>query len=227
MVRGSGQPLARTRLIVVALLPLFVAILWAEKASAAPLLTADAYPVTIHGSAASGVQKITTEGGSVECTFSYHAETAASSTAVALSPTGSKCQAFGFLEATFTPNGCTYQLDNYEQTGEDKFASRFGIVCPAGKSITVLASTCEIEIPAQAGLTSVELVNDTAASPRRDITFKPEVGGLAYKVLKDGFLCPFGGTGSKTGGSFTASSATTLTGQSPSNPETKIGIDVG
>jgi len=70
------------------------------------------------------------------------------------------------------------------------------------------------------------LVNDTEATPKRDITFDPEISTLAYTVLKDGFLCPLGGTGAKTG-TFTASSPITLTGQSPSNPETKVGIGVG
>jgi len=189
-----------------------------------PSFRAGFYPATPHGSG--GQEKFALEAGNVECTTtSYDGELKEASTTLSLAPTYSSCKAFGF-EATVTTIGCTYVFHIAEQAAEDKYAATLDIACEAGKAIKVAAGSCEAEIPAQTGLEAVELVNDTEATPKRDITFRPEVGGLAYTVLKDGFLCPFKGTGAKTGGSFTASSGITLTGQIPGFPEAKVAIEV-
>jgi hypothetical protein len=212
----------------VVILLLIVGALAPLSAYAAPAFKADLYPVTIHGSSVFGNEVINTEGGKVECAVSYHAELKEASSTLALAPTYTNCEAFGFLSAaTVSPEGCTYLLHISEQSAEDKYKTSFDIACPAGKSIKIVASTCKAEIASQGGLGFITLINDTEATPKRDITFDPEVSGLAYTVTQDGFLCPFSGTGSKTGGAYTASSPTTLTGQSPSSPETKVGVEVG
>jgi hypothetical protein len=198
-----------------------------EPTLTAPSFKAGFYPATIHGSVTKGSETITTEGGTVQCATAYHAELKEASTTLELAPTFSECTAFGFNGIPIHSNSCRYLLHVSEQTAEDNFKSTFDIVCPAGKSIVVTGGTCIVEIPAQSGLGSVALVNDTEASPKKDITFQPNVAGLSYKVTQDGFGCPFAGTGSKTGGSLTASSATTLTGQNPSKAEEKIGVEVG
>jgi hypothetical protein len=196
-------------------------------ADAAPSFKAGLYPATIHGSSAKGTEAITTEGGKVECAVSYHAELKEASTTLTLGPTYSGCEAFGFIGIPVSAEGCAYLLHVSGQSAEDKYKATFDVSCPAGKSIKIEAGSCKVEIKAQSGLASVAITDDTEATPKRDITFDPEVANLAYTVTQDGFLCPFNGTGSKTGGTFTASSPTTLTGQSPSNPETKIGVEVG
>ena len=196
-----------------------------EPPSGPPSFRASFYPATPHGSG--GSEKFTLEAGSVECeTTSYDGELKEASTTLSLASGYSGCKAFGFAGATVTTTGCSFVLHVGEQTAEDKFESAVDIACEAGKAIKIVAGPCEAEIPAQTGLKAVELVNDTEASPKRDITFDPEVSSLAYTVLKDGFLCPFKGSGAKTGGSFTASSGITLTGQVPSFPETKVAIEV-
>jgi len=188
---------------------------------------AGTYPATVHGSASKGSEVIYTAGGNIECAAAYHAELQEASTTMTLTPSYSNCEAFGFLSATVNLNGCTYLMHVFERLTADEHRASFDISCAVGKAIKVTAGTCEIEIGAQNGLNRVKLTNDTEATPKRDITFKPEVTGLAYTVLKDGFGCPFLGTGSKTGGTFSASPGTTLTGQSPSSPETKIGVEIG
>jgi hypothetical protein len=207
------------------LLVLALGALAPATAQAAPSFFADQYPVTIHGSVAKGAEKINIEGGAVECKGSYHAEAGEASTTLSLTPTYSEC-VFSGLAGSATTTGCTYVLHVSGKTAEDEYRSRFDVACEAGKAIKLVFATCEAEIPAQSGLASVRLINDTEAAPQRDITFDPEVSGLAYNVLKDGFACPFNGIGSKTGGTFTASSGTTLTGQSPSNPEVKVGVEL-
>jgi len=190
-----------------------------------PSFRAGFYPATPHGSG--GQEKFALEAGSVECTTtSYDGELKETSTTLALTPAYSSCKAFGFGEAVVATTGCSYVLHVSEQTAEDEYKSTFDIACAAGKAIKIAAATCEAEIPAQTGLKAVALANDTEATPKRDITFKPEISTLAYTVVADGFGCPFAGKGAKTG-SFTSSSPITLTGQSPSNPETKIAVEVG
>lgn len=188
------------------------------SASADPAFTAAQYPATIQGTSAVGNEQIKTEGGSVECKSSFHAEAGGESATLNLAPTYSECKAFGFLNATVHPNGCKYRLHLVEETSVDKYKASFDIACEAGKAIVVTAATCQLEIKSQAGLGSVALANNTEASPK-DITFDPEVAGLAYTVTTDGFGCPFNGTGNKTGGTYTAGSPITLAGQ--------VAVDIG
>jgi hypothetical protein len=194
-------------------------------AQAETSFTAGQYPATVTGTSAKGNDTIVLEGGSVECKTSYHAKLQEPSTALTIAPTYSECRAFGFLSATVVATGCAYRVHVGEGASEDSFKSTFDISCEAGKAIKVTASACEAEIGSQAELTAMLSVN-TAASPR-DITFDPEASGIAYTVLKDGFGCPFSGTGSKTGGTFTAHSPITLAGQAPENSEYGIGLDIG
>ena len=214
---------------VLTLIVVVVALLGVSSASAqaAPTFQAGAYPATIHGSSALGNEDLKLEGGSAECATSFHAEAKEASTTLALAPSFSSCKAFGYLNATITPNGCRYLLHATEQSALDKYKASFDIACEAGKAIKVVAGVCEVEVPAQSGLASVELVNDTEASPKQDITVDLVVSAISYKVLKDGIGCPFGGTGAKTGGSLNTNSPITLTGQSPGSPEEKIAVGVG
>jgi hypothetical protein len=217
------------RIAMIVLAVLLAGALIPVAAQAQPSFKAGFYPATLHGSAAKGVQKITTEGGTLECATAYHAELKAASTTLSLAPTYSEC-GFSPLTAAIHPNGCRYLLHVSKQIAEDEYTATFDVSCEAGKAILLTVAPtpiCEVEIPTQSGLGTVKIANDTEASPKKDLTFKPEVTGLTYNVIKDGFGCPFSGTGTKTGGTYTASSATTLTGQSPSNPETKLGVEVG
>jgi hypothetical protein len=70
------------------------------------------------------------------------------------------------------------------------------MVCPAGKSFKITAGTCSLEIPAQAGSVSIQYKNDTA---NKRIEGTVTGSSITYNVTKDGFLCPFNGTGHKLG----------------------------
>jgi hypothetical protein len=212
----------------------------ASAALAIPQFTAESYPVTIHGSNTKGTEVFETEGGNVECDASYHAVLSEPSSTLNITPNYTNCDAFGFLEAEVNEEGCSYVFHATEKSknakGEpeaDKYKAHTDVVCPAGQSIKISVFTCKAEVKAQTGLTTVEITNDTAASPKKDVTVKANVlaeetnkkGGIAYTVTQDGAFCPFNGTGNKVGGQYTGE-ATTATGQSTTNPATKIGIDV-
>jgi len=51
------------------------------------------------------------------------------------------------------------------------------------------------------------ITNETAAG---DVKVKGNVTGVKYTVTEDGFACPFGGTGAKTGATYIQDSAVTM-----------------
>jgi hypothetical protein len=103
-------------------------------------------------------------------------------------------------------NGCDLQFALTGGSG-DSYSAATSIVCPAGKSIEITVSTCAFHYPPQTGSGSVDFTNDTAGG---DITMQATVSGLKYVVTKDGFGCPFGGTGEKSGGTYTHNNPVTL-----------------
>jgi len=198
-----------------ALLALAVALLaFGASASTAVGATFEAtqYPATPQGSSGVGVFKVVTQAGSVECQNGFHVQFNERTTTASMDITFSECKAFGFTSATVKTEGCEYLLHGTQTVAENEFRAKLDLECPTGKSIKVATTTCEMEIKSQTGLTAVRINNDLASSPD-DITLDPEVTGLAYTVTKDGFACPFSGTGSKTDGQLVAGEGITLAGQ--------------
>ncbi len=178
-------------LVVVAVLAMSAVV---ASAASASNFTASKYPTAATAASEKGNDDFKTEAGSVECkaSFAVDALEGPSETAT-VTPTYSECQAFGFLSATVNMNGCDYV---FHTNGE------VDVECPAGKVITIVASTCEATVGTQTGLKSVALSNSGAG-----ISAQANVTGIAYTVTKDGFLCPFNGTGAKTGASYVQNKA--------------------
>jgi hypothetical protein len=175
------------------LVALALSALGASAASAANF-TASSYPTAATATSPKGNDDFKTEGGSWECKVHYAiAALTGSSQTATVTPTYTECQSFGFLSATVTMNGCDYVY--HSDGGMD-------IECPAGQAMTVVSSTCEVKFGTQTGLKSIAFNNSGTG-----FTAKANVGGIAYTVTKDGFLCPFGGTGAKTGGGFSQNAA--------------------
>jgi hypothetical protein len=163
------------------------------SAASAANFTASSYPTSATASSAKGNDDFKTEAGSVECKAHFHVgPLSAASETVTVQPTYSECVAFGFVGATVSMNGCDYV---FHSNGE------VDVACGSGK-ITIVAGTCEVQIGAQSGLSKVDLANSgTGVSAQATVT------GVAYTVTKDGFGCPFGGTGAKTGATYTQNAA--------------------
>jgi len=193
------------------------------------LVKASQYPATIHGSTTEA-QKFTMEAGTVECKeSSYHAVLSEASSTLTLTPEYKKCTAtFAEGSATVDMEGCTYVLHVAERTSVDNYRAYMDISCPTGKSIKITTpGTCIVEIGPQPGLETFDLIDDTSASPKKDLTVRPTVGGIAYTTTLDGCFCAFNGTGGKSDGGYTSSANITLTGQNPSNGSEKIDIEIG
>jgi hypothetical protein len=176
-------------LAVVAVLALTAVM--ASAASAASY-TASAYPAIATGTNTKGSEVFTTEGGKVECDSHFRGTLSAASSTLTVTPKYTSCEAFGFLEATVNMESCDY-LFHATSTS----STTVDVVCPSG-SIKITAGTCKVEIKGQTGLSSVGTTNSGS-----NVIAKPNVSGIAYTVTQDGFLCPFGGTGNKTGATYT------------------------
>jgi trypsin len=189
-------------------------------------LKAGKYPVTIHGTSSS--EKFTTEAGLIECKKStFHAVASEGSSTLTGTPEYKECKAsFLGLEATISMEGCTYVFHATAKVATDSYLAYTDVSCPAGQSIKIVAGTCKAEVKAQTELEAVDLNNDSGASPKRDITVRPTITGMAYTVTQDGAFCPFNGTGSKTDGQYTNGASVTTTGQNPSNPSEKIDVEI-
>lgn len=176
----------------------------AQAAYAVPEFTAAKYPATLDGTAEKIGERFVTEAGAVECAVSHYSATlTAQSQTLRVHPTYTECKAFGFLSATITTTGCDYIFTATERVKEDHYKAHVAVECEAGKSITIVASSCSAEVKTQSGLTTVDLTNmtQTPASPN-DVTVKPTVEKIKYTVTNDGFLCPFNGTGAKEDGQY-------------------------
>jgi hypothetical protein len=80
------------------------------------------------------------------------------------------------------------------------------------------SGTCTMVIKPQGPLSKVDLANNTATT---DISVQATVTGIAYEVTQDDFLCPYNGTGAKTGATYTQHSPVTF--QSTSDTTIHIG----
>jgi hypothetical protein len=163
----------------------FVLVGLALPAYSSAQFTASSYPATFSGT--SSGQRLVLEAGTVECQTKFEGTLAAASTTVTITPTYTSCKAFGFSSATVSMNGCNYVFHS---------GGTWDIVC-SFSSITITASTCEAQISSQSGLAPLSLANGSGG-----LWMGPETKGLAYSVTKDGFLCPFNGTGAKIGGTY-------------------------
>jgi len=198
-------------LAVVAVLAMSAVVASAAQAQAttAKFTSMGKYPATFTGANGAGQETFKTEAGTVECASSFHGVTGEATQTVEVSPTYTGCVAFGFLNATVSMEGCKYTFKlTTTLINPHRYQAHVNVHCPAGKTIKIVSATCEVSIGAQTGLTTVDLQN---SADTKSILVTPTVGGISYTVVKDGFGCPFAGTGAKTGATYTSHSATSVT----------------
>jgi hypothetical protein len=170
--------------------------------ASAASFTASSYPTTGTATSAAGNDVFTTEGGNVQCNSHFHATLGAASNDLTVEPTYTGCQAFGFLEATVT--GCRYTFTAVSTT-----SANVDVVSPC----TVKAGTCHITVHSQGPRSGITLTNN----PAGDISVKADLSNLTTTVITDGFLCPFSGTGEKTGATYKQGSAITFDAVNPAS----------
>jgi len=184
----------------------------AQATPTAAKFTAASYPAYVHAESAKGKEIFTTEAGQVKCKSTFTGTLSESSQTFTITPTYSECEAFGFLSATVNMEKCNYLFHLTTEfavsapTESPAYQAHVDLKCGAGESVKIVAGTCEVQVDAQDGMTTVDLYNMKAATPN-DVTVTPTVS-LKYTVTKDGFGCPFTGLGEKTG-TYTSTEKTT------------------
>jgi len=170
----------------------------ASSVAPAAQFTAAKYPTTFEPTGNEGTGKFETEAGTTQCKkITTQATLSSASSTATVNAAFSECTAFGFLATVVQMNGCYYtlhvsegSLDNYKGSGD--------LVCPTGKEVVGIggAETCVIHIPEQVNAVQIEYVNKTA---EQRVEGKVTGSNIHYTVVKDGFACPFSGTGTKNG----------------------------
>lgn len=148
-----------------------------------------------------GTNVLSVEGNKASCTTTRLESPGVASPAsvVTVHPTYESCTIFGFVGSTITTTGCDYKLaGGATELSPDKFTGAMEIVCEAGKSIVIVAGTCEVTIGGLQFLSEMTFTDNTAASPK-DVVLKWNEALVVVNKVKDGFLCPLGGTGSTNG----------------------------
>lgn len=222
----------RRLLIAPLLTAALIAALAVSAAEAAPQFTAGQYPVDLRGWTERGDQTLVTEAGTIECKTSYRGEAGEASTTMTLVPTFGNC--FAFEEEGWGPfisvynTGCAYVLHAGKETAKDEYSGTVDLKCEAGKAIylKIVFSSCELEIKEQSGLGTVTYVNDTTASPKKEVTIDFALNELAYVITKDGVACPYKGTGPRTA-ELISDAGLAITGHDPLYPASRIGVDIG
>jgi hypothetical protein len=177
---------------------LALAALGVSTALAVPSFTASTTPAIIAGST-SGAEVLRTEAGVVECDTVLEGSLEATSSTLQITPTYTNCKAFGFTTGEVNPMGCGFEYHATEKVSEGIYKSHVDLLCGGTNTLTIKAPfpnpVCEAEVAQQTGKTFTLMSNSGST-----VVFKTEAGSIDYTVTKDGFLCPFNGTGLKHGG---------------------------
>jgi hypothetical protein len=187
-----------------------------------PRFEAASYPAALSGSQAPAAKlTLNTEGGKVSCNKATLAgEMSAAATSLALVPSFSECEAFGFTEATVNANGCAFVPRLGATVWGSRYPGTMDVECPAGKAIEVSSFNCALTIPAQSGLGGVVAEGSSATTPPQ-LALTAAISKIKYTKTKDGTFCPFTGTGTKEDG--VLAGVATVSATSGGTPE-QLGI---
>jgi hypothetical protein len=173
------------------------------SAASAANFTATKYPTTFTAESAKGNDTFKTEAGTVECKAHFSGTLSAASEKVLVIPKYTECVAFGLTAEVTVPVGCAFEVATNQSV---KITLISGSSC---SGLVVHSGTCTTVIKPQGPLNKMDLTNNAATT---DITVQATVTGIAYEVTQDGFLCPYNGTGAKTGATYTQHSPVTIAG---------------
>jgi len=175
----------KLKILGIAMVALLASAATIAAAAQAAKFTASSYPTTVTATSPLGNGVMKTEAGNIECKEHFEGTLSEASETIDLTPTFSECKAFGLSSTTIHGNGCVLRVHS---TGV------VDLVCPSGKVLEVTSATCVMHVGSQSGLKWLTMLNNG-----NHIDIGLELTNLTYNVTKDPFLCPFNGTGHKTG----------------------------
>jgi hypothetical protein len=185
---------------------LAMSVVAASAAQAEPTMELGAATAEIEGEQTTG-HTFTVDGTSIECTTAKFTSgsVANGSTWVTAHPEYTGCTAFGFLNSSVNTTGCNYEaMANGAEGTEMNFAGELKVVCSGTNKIIIKAPAslpvCEATVGNQtipAATSGMKWTNNTV-SPM-DVILHNTNTPVEVTKTKDGFGCPFSGTGATTG----------------------------
>jgi len=165
-----------------------------EQVEAEPKIRAEKYPV-YYDFGYTGVTTFNVNPYLIKGTMRTEGSLSAASADVTLTPGFSGFTYFGSA-VTVAPNGCTFKVH-----ASSEWAGTASIICPAGKSISLKASSsnCVVTVPAHSGPSSVSFENSGAGTAR---IIYATVSLSSMKYTAAGTEC--GPNGTFENGSFTS-----------------------
>jgi hypothetical protein len=159
----------------------------APAAHAEGEILSEKYPTT---TTTLGSEKWVFSGLTFECSEAHkeHELTKASS-AAKTTATYKGCKTQVFLNASIQMNTCSFVLNVESKLLVDLFKGSLDVSCPFGKTIALVAGTCEIQVGTQAFRQEVQYSNTTDTKPK-SIRVEVAAKKLRYNITKDGFGCP-------------------------------------
>ena len=138
------------------------------------------------------------EGSGVECNVAKTEGTGKDGeTWGVMHPTYEGCTAFGFVNATVTTTGCNLEAMATEETSTGVFAGELKLACESGKGVVITIGLCEATIGSQTVIEGTKATNMTSAG-KMHVQLDSIESPVKTIKTKDGFGCPFNGTGETT-----------------------------
>lgn len=166
----------------------------ASAASAATFMSEGNVNAKVSADQISGEEHIfSVEGNKVECETAHFATAgfvASPSEKITVHPEYSGCTAFGFVNATVETTGCDYVLNAN---------GPLAVSCSGTSEIVITASTCQAKVASQSLASGLSYTNNGGGT----VTVSANVSGITATKTKDGFLCPFSGTGTVSNATYT------------------------
>lgn len=198
-------------LALVAVLAMGALMASAAQAKSTIFATTSKSPLAIDATGENIGEEFKIDGVAVKCAVSHYTGSVTNgSNIITISPTYTNCQVGGIVNVDITMGDCDYEFTGSARTAigpPAAYTATVSIKCKESKGITIESATCHMTVPPQNTLSKAAVKNVAAG----DLTVKPEVTGIKGTVVTDGFLCPFSGTGEKTGGTYTTEKELTVT----------------
>lgn len=196
-------------LALVAVLAVGAMMASAAQAKSTIFATTSSSPLAVHATGEEIGEVFKIDGVAVTCKVSHYTGSVTNnSNTITITPSYTTCIVGGVVNLEITVGDCDYEFTGKNRVALDHYNATVSIKCVNSAGITIEAATCHMTVPPQNGLGIVTVKSNTAG---KDLTITLNVSGIEGTVITDGFLCPFSGTGKKTGGTYTTEKELTIT----------------
>ncbi|HET7120827.1 MAG TPA: hypothetical protein VFI17_06205 [Solirubrobacterales bacterium] len=154
---------------------------------------------TFTGEEAAGKHRFTVDGNNVECNnVLFSGNMTDGETTTTVTPAYTECTAFAFLGSNVNTENCDYKLMANAETSSMVFSDQVEVFCNSGAIVINAGGVCEAKI--NSGTVINTGVNTTVeTNSPEDLLLHNVETEVPVEKTKDGFGCPFNGTGNTIG----------------------------